>query len=466
MIARWFHLLVMVVVGLVGCRRPPPSRAPNLVLIVLDTVRMDHLSVYGYPRPTSPVLERFSSQGATFLRAYSTSSWTLPAHASMFSGLLPEQHRATQSHLHIDPNIPLLADQLAAAGYETAAFSNNPWVSPKTGLAQGFSTFVSLWGSPGERRWYLPGHPTVRQVRRWLRSQWTREHPFFLFVNLMEAHGPYQPSWEHAAPIFGDRAAYDEALEIYGDVGEQGLVRRHYLASPPLEPELVAAAMDLYDGELHTVDAVAGEILALVDEASEPASTTVLIVSDHGEHFGEHGQMGHAFSVYEPLLRVAMLARGPGFETQTTRDDLVQLTDIHATLMAAAGLVSDGCALQRPCPERVGLSASYDYPLQVLRTFPAELRESAELDVVRRSFGVGLTPQYKLIRDSNGGEAFYDILMDPEERHPLGDLDPETREMLRRLAGEPSVSRRWRKEPEPAWDQESHDALEALGYLE
>lgn len=459
---------------MVGCQgEPSVSQQRNLVLIVLDTVRRDHLSAYGYERPTSPTLDRLVAQGTRFDRAWSTSCWTLPAHASMFTGLLPPDHGAGQTHLSLRGRPPLLASLLQDAGYQTVGFSNNPWVSQATGLAGGFDRFDELWreklpfyGS------FLGQHKTVDAVEDWFENQWDPNRPFFLFVNLMEAHGPYHPSWSQAREVIQDKDRYEDSVELYESVGDLGLVRSFYLKDPPVPPEVVLAARDLYDGEIRRADAAAGRVLKQVEDRTDPTRTTVLVVTDHGEHFGEHGHVGHAFSLYEPLVRVAMVARGPGFPAGSRRDDLVQLTDVYPTLLGVAGVTPAREHAGRDLrgagdPDRA-LQATYDFPSQVLGTFPAPLRRSKALEPYRRTLRASLQGAHKLILDSNGQAEIYDVLADPLEERPLEPAGLEdTVQALRRVAGQPD---RVPVKEMPArtgdLDPQDQEALRELGYME
>ncbi len=462
--------LLLVLVLVLACTPPERSQADNIVLIVMDTVRVDHLSVYGYPEPTSPYLERLAEQGTRFDRAWSTSSWTLPSHASMFTGLLPSQHGATQSHLQLRGDPDLLAARLADAGYQCAGFSNNPWVSSKTGLHRGFEVFGELWRESERPSSLLADHSSVA-VEQWFAAQRDRERPFFLFVNLMEAHGPYEPDWRYAWPVLGGPVAIARAHRAYDPVQDHGFVREWYAGDQPVEPEVLAAARALYDAEIRQVDASVERIVAAVDRYADPATTTLVVVTDHGEGFGEHGHVGHAFSVYDTLLRVAAIARGPGFEAGTVDGRVVQLTDLYPTLLQAAGLTApetQGRDLHRQDDEQRLLAASYAYPAQVLGTFPPALRDSERLEPHRRSFGVGLDGRYKLILDSTGHQEVYDLIADPGEATPLTDLDPTILARLRAVAAASVTQGAAAGQGEPLGDldPETLQALRELGYLE
>jgi arylsulfatase A-like enzyme len=456
----------LLLLAATGCAPAERSAADNIVLIVMDTVRVDHLSAYGYPTPTSPGRARPAADGTRFERAWSTSSWTLPSHASMFTGMLPAQHGATQSHLELRGDPSLLAERLQDAGYQCAGFSNNPWVSDKTGLAAGFGHFGELWRKQERPRAGL-ADPSSVAVERWLEGQRDPERPFFLFVNLMEAHGPYEPDWRYAWTTVGplDTA---KARRAYGAVQEKGFVRQWYAGEQPVSDEALASARALYDAEIRQVDAAVGRIVAAVDRVSDPATTTVLVVSDHGEGFGEHGHVGHAFSVYDTLLKVPLVARGPGFDAGLIQNRPVQLTDVFPTLLAVAGLEPEegpGRDLRLLHDEPRVLAASYAYPEQVLDTFPPAVRNSERLAPHLRSFGVALDGRYKLIVDSNGHQELYDLEADPDETTPLDAIEPARMERLHAVASAGLDQQAGGGELGEI-DEETRRALQELGYLE
>ncbi len=153
--------LLLLVGSLLSCRGG--EKPPNIVLIVLDTTRSDRLSVYGHSRKTTPFLERFGSSGVRFDQAWSVSSWTLPSHATMFTGLHPDEHGATQENFTISEDLDTLAERLKTRGYQTAGFSNNPWVSHRVGLTQGFDHFSEMWVVKQTRE--KTGH-RIREPRR------------------------------------------------------------------------------------------------------------------------------------------------------------------------------------------------------------------------------------------------------------------------------------------------------------
>lgn len=461
-----------------------PAR-PNLVLVVLDTTRPDLLSAYGYSEATTPFLDTFASQATRFERAYSSSCWTLPAHATMFSGELPGVHRATQSTGRIDASVPLLAEILNAAGYATAGFSVNPWIGKKSGLSRGFETFERIESTKqswlaGETSDKAAGRSVpARRVSRWLRKRGEGTRPFFLFVNLMRAHHPFVPTPQAGEQLLGfDPPALRGAIEeFYPELPgghARSLMNRHYAGHDPLSPEEWERLGGLYKASLRSVDDELRAVLAAVDRSSEPESTLVLVVSDHGESLGEHGHFGHILNLYETSLRVVFLARGPGFGAGLSDDRPVHLADVHATLLAAAQVAPDsdrapgaGLDLARPRPDQRVLAASLEGPRLQLKPFTEDVLQSGALDVYRRAAWTAIGGRYKLILRSDDSEELYDLQLDPEELRPLA-ADSVSDEHLTPLRESVQAQRSQMSagsEAELEFDAEMLESLRGLGYV-
>ena len=380
---------VLAALLLAACGPPAPA-PPNLVLVVIDTARADHFSCYGYAQPTTPHVDALAARGVRFTEARSVAPWTLPAHMSMFSGLPPRDHGATWAAFSEPAEAPLrelvarafepgepgrmLAARLGAAGYETLGFSPNPWVAKSKGLATGFDAFHELWRAE-ERSAMARGEPTdalasslsgvtVAGVRRALAER-DEARPFFLFVNFLDPHFPYEPPEPYRARLGGTSATVT-ALQAGGRRSELAMIAG---ASPFTREELVP----LYDGELATADHFVGELVAALERAGVLDDTLVIVTSDHGELLGEGGQWSHQLSVGEELLRVPLVLKLPhDARAGTVRDDpLVSNLDVYATLLAAAGQVPPpGLArdLLAPAPPpRELLVAEYDTSRAYLR---------------------------------------------------------------------------------------------------
>jgi arylsulfatase A-like enzyme len=336
---------------------------PNVLLIVLDTLRRDRLSAYGYPRDTSPAFDAFSTRATLFERAVSPAQWTVPAHASLFTGLYPSQHGLVQGSQKLSGMHPTLAEILRADGYHTVAFCNNPLVSVlEHDLQRGFDHFYHYssaipysprdltrqgaradfirWFRPHARRianWFaqsdelfrLSLHPfwvniwkdalhfkgdTERSISE-LIDYWDAHHaggaqqPLFAFVNLMGAHLPYrppQPFLDKIAPeLRRDSAAYAFMNRFNNDAAAWASPN-----DPPLADWQHHAIDAFYDAEIAAQDAQLGRLLRYLDESGALDDTCVFIVADHGESHGDHGLFGHGFVVHQELVHVPLLVYG------------------------------------------------------------------------------------------------------------------------------------------------------------
>jgi len=453
----------LVIATTLACSPPTP---PNIIVVVMDTVRADHLSVYGYPRPTTPNLEKFAADAIRFDHAYATSSWTVSSHASLFTGLYSIGHGATAEGERLDDDRETVAELLRVSGYRTAAFSNNPWVSPLSNMTQGFEHVEPLWQQPPASDPSGFPHPTNQAVFRWLAET---EQPFFLFINYMEAHWPYEAPRRYqdlfVAPGLPEQLRKRSGFSAL----------RWYVDPSRFPAELVALRTALYDAELAYVDAVVGELLAHLKADGRWQDSLVIVTSDHGENFGDNGHQGHAFSLYDSTVRIPLLMRFPGGEKSgpNVRPDPVQLVDVFATMLAAAGVESDDPLVagqdlrQGPVRDRAVLAESY-LPLRYLRRFPNGGKGAIEQKFKHRLRSVQVGDE-KLIQTSEGRTQLFDTRSDPAERidrsaerpDRVTALQSELDQMLDRFG-----SRARTGSSTPALSDEARKSLRALGYVD
>ena len=294
------------------------SKYPNVLLVVLDTVRMDHLSCYGYTQNETPNIDRMSREGLLFLNAFSTAPWTVPSHASMFTGLHTFQHHADWGHTYLASDYLTLAEYLSGLGYRTAGFSENPFVGPNTGLARGFAEFHESWRRPmivrainklcarlGFRKDPLEyADRTSGLLRHWLKDESNRGRPFFAFVNFMAAHLPRYPRQQA-----GDGRWPSETLMRIEPVNL--VPERFYLESYRLDQSDLSVMKEIYDQEISYIDEYLGNIFDFLDEQKILDNTILIITGDHGENFGEHGFIEHQLCIYDSLIHVPLIIRFP-----------------------------------------------------------------------------------------------------------------------------------------------------------
>jgi arylsulfatase A-like enzyme len=354
----------------------PPAGSPNVLLIVLDTVRADRLSLYGYPRATSPTLEHLAHQGIRFDEARATAPWTLPSHASMFTGRWPWEISARWM-TPLTAGFPTLAEYLGSRGYATAGFvANTVYCSYDTGLSRGFTHYedyvldlarlapfrtavlvdrgVDLAGRLGVaasrtvgvgpfrqgleallRPLLATGRKNAALVNRefldWLSHRAEPGRPFFAFLNFLDAHAPYLPP-EGTTAHFGIRPQADldfvVLVEEWASVDKLKLPRRYQML-----------ARDSYDNCLAYLDERLGELCGQLRRLGVLDQTLVIITSDHGEELGEHDLFDHGESLYRPEVRVPLLLVLPaGRQQRATVSEPVSLRDLPATVVDLVGL--------------------------------------------------------------------------------------------------------------------------------
>ncbi|MDH3733037.1 MAG: sulfatase [Gemmatimonadota bacterium] len=411
--------------------------APNVLLLVLDTVRARSLSAFGHHRPTSPALERVAAEGILFERAISPAPWTLPSHASMFTGLLPHDLSANW-RIPLDDREVTIAEHLASAGYSTAGFvANMGYVGWETGLDRGFAHYedhpISLRQLAGEstlaaraiRRLYpaLSGtdenfvRKHAADVNRgflsWLEAQ---EGPFFAFLNYYDAHGPYQPV-----------EPYRSAMADGEPRGGRSPLHR-WLDDPfstPPEPGDIQRELWAYEAAIAGLDAEIGSLLDALADRGILDRTVVIIASDHGEEFGEHGVFDHGNSLYLDGVHVPLIVRFPErlpAGARVTRP--VSLRDLPATITDLTGTgvgvfpgrsLADAAGTATTGGASVPATSQVSFAPRLPDWFPVSRGDMASLTDRR----------WHLIRNGDRSLELYDLEADPEARSDLAG-DPST----------------------------------------
>jgi arylsulfatase A-like enzyme len=328
----------------------PPPGAPDVLLVVMDTVRADHLSAYGYERPTTPNLDRIARQGVLFEQAIAPSSWTLPSHASLFTGRFVHEHRADSESPQLGPEYSTLAELLKSRGFLTTAISaNTGWATSTAGLARGFIHFEDYFESTaddvartvlgrevvdrvlsrlGQRGQFgrKRGNEVTASFAQWLDHHGERR--FFAFLNYMDAHGPYVSPAPYQTRFMSDR---QRSFESRYSFKLPSLARD----AGPGEQSLFTAA---YDGALASLDFEIGRLFEELHKRGRLDQTLVVIVADHGEALGDHGFYIHGHSLYLDQIHVPLIVRWPGRVPAGVRIvDPVSTIDVAATILAFAG---------------------------------------------------------------------------------------------------------------------------------
>lgn len=319
---RLFLFLLLSLTLTSGCggisASPDAPRVKNVVLISIDTLRADHVGAYGYERKITPNIDRLAGESTRFTQAFSSSNWTLPAHAGMFSGLMSSGHGAIRAEDAIRPETNLLAEHLQKTGMATAAFVSHVYVSEKYGFDRGFETFDYRQGRSAAE--------LTDGAIDWLENR-EKGKPFFLFLHYFDVHDPY-----------GD--ARDKSLERIDDPDCRGPKTRMDIADATIAKdwEQFPCFRQLYDRDVAYVDKHLGRLLDHLRSMKLLGRTLVIVVSDHGEMLGEYEAAGHGLTLFDPEIRIPLLMRFPGGERGRVVDDLVSSIQLAPTIMEALGV--------------------------------------------------------------------------------------------------------------------------------
>jgi arylsulfatase A-like enzyme len=422
---------------------------PSFVLISLDTLRDDHMGAYGYQRDTSPNLDAFARQGVLFEDAVANSPWTLPSHGSLLTGLYPRNHGLKSRHVRLRDDVPTLASVLGKAGYATAGLVNSHNLSERYGLDRGFDLHRYYPERIDERR-VRSAREQIADAIAWL-GKLPPERPFFLFLHNYDVHSAYDPDPEFLAPF-----EHPYAGSIVGTTPELQLVRKGKLE---LDPADVRRLIDLYDGGIRQIDADLEQLFDYLDHTGLTATTHVIITSDHGEEFEEHGGVLHGRTMYQEVLAIPLLVRGPGIPVGRRVSGLVQLHDLFPTMLSLAGVRSeapvDGIDLVPVLRAEAGIDPE--------RFAFGEADHKNEMHDVKRMVQVGGA---KLIFDRIERRIeLYDLESDPAELDELSSRDAETAGTLMEVL-EGYIHTERAGVSVPPLSKEQEDNLRALGYIE
>jgi arylsulfatase A-like enzyme len=401
-----------------GCIGNDGTSARNVILISIDTLRADMLGCYGYGRPSSPHLDAFAREGTLFETALTTAPWTLPAHGSLLTGLYPNRHGLRSLTRALRDETITWAERLAEAGFVTAAFVNSLYLTDRHGLHRGFD----LLSYAVEVELRMHASEVEGLALEWL-SHAPRQ-PFFLFLHFYDVHADYgaEPRYvelfsrPYAGPLDGSARQLREVRAGRARIGAEGA--RHLI--------------DLYVAGIRQMDDGLGRLFDAIDRAGLRDDTLVVVTSDHGEEFLEHGGVLHGGTQFDEVLRIPLILRGPGVPAGTRLAEPVSVVDVLPTVLAQLGLP--------PAPDLDGRDLS---PLWS-DTPPAALRDRpifSEADLVDDPNGMKHSDQweavrkghFKLIRDRRSGSArLYDVGTDPGESRNRSARHRATR---RRLEG-------------------------------
>jgi len=318
-------LNVVVLSVFTGCKRAEVETRPNIILISLDTVRSDHVSCYGYPRPTTPTLDRLAQKGALFKKTVSRSPWTLPAHMSIMTGLPPSMHQVEERMQALPLGIITLAQVLKNNEYNTGGFAASHLLDKSYGFSRGFDQYVVMHQEQGAL--------ITESALKWLSTIDVKKDHFFLFLHYFDPHWPYNPPKEFGE-IFGVKPEDNK----YGDW--QYLKQFSYQENP-MPPEIRNNIVALYDADIRYTDHQVNVIVDFLETNQLMNNTIVIICSDHGEEFKEHGSFGHGHSFHAEVINVPLIMYyPPKIKPRTVVSQPVVTSDVPRTVLKLANIPS------------------------------------------------------------------------------------------------------------------------------
>jgi len=430
------RLFLVLLASCCGCRFADQSK-PDIFLIIIDTLRADHMSCYGYERQTTPNLDSLAASGTLFSRCQAQSPWTLPSSASIWTGLSTRSHQAGMRNLvnyGLDSNLESIATLLKDEGYVTLGFVNVMFLGHPFGFNNGFDHYSVT--DQGHGRAAL----TIDEALAWFSDNQGNPNPKFTVIHLYDVHSPYNP------PEPFDRQ--------FSPDGTGGVTEWEDSLGTILNPEALKHLINMYDGEIAWVDSELGRFFGELRRNGIAENAYIIVVSDHGEEFLEHGRGFHGFALYQEQLHVPLIVAGPGIPAGAVDSTLCGQFDI---LPVIAGFI--GASV----PEYVeGIDLFHETrPQRVIPSSGTMPRHSSFTDPREIEF------LCSVLSDSTKGimnfytqeEQLYNLSLDPTENDP-GLLDSLIRVELENYWATPPVGN-----PLPVEGDVLDDNLEDLGYI-
>jgi arylsulfatase A-like enzyme len=448
---------------------------PNILVVVMDTARAQSSLPQENPA-VLPNLKSLAEDGVTFTQAITTAPWTLPSHASMFTGQYTRDHGTHAGNKSFSPEFDPLPELLQKEGYNTVGISNNTWISPTFGFGRGFDDFYQGWelfsseadlsdiirsdenwrnklGQLFQRVNWPKAHRSLgnalyakffqnqydsgalltnHRIKNWINKKANVDSPFFMFINYVEPHLEYDPPrsfrYKHLpsgmSPRQAEKANQDQWGYISGDIDMK-------------EWEFQALEA-LYTAELEYIDYRLGKVITFLRESGVLENTFIVVLGDHGENIGNHGLMDHQYSLHDTLLRVPMIFRYPeSIPSGKIVESQVEVRDLFPTILDVASVQSpkvDSISRNRLVAEEMGRDqtiAEYVTPQPAIES----LRQRAEnADEVMSKFNRSLrcirTDRWKYIQASDGSEWLFNLRTDPDEIENVVEDRPETAQRL------------------------------------
>lgn len=488
---------------------------PNVLVVMWDTVRADRMSLYGHDRQTTPQLDAFARTATVFEQAIAPGTWTLPTHATMLTGRYPTTHGARAGYRWLDHHHDTLPELLGAQGYDTFWFSANLVAGPMTNLTQGVQTLHTTYPRKGARgpwveaakratraklladdasnelgpafagitddHWpkaaFKDAAPVIhRGFTEWLDARPRPERPWFAYLNLMEAHTPRVPSEQARRRILDDDTL---ALGLRTDVSlraeNEFMIGKRSYSEAELE-----AIRGVYDAALLDLDDATGTLMDDLQARGILDDTLVIVLSDHGEHLGEHGRFEHRWSIHQELLHVPLVIRYPGGSPVGRVADRVSTAAVFSTVLDVVGIdappgTQTSSLRGRSTPDEHVFAQLLDPYASQLENVREVYGEAVDYSGLLRTYCAAFGGPHKLVHASDGTRQLFDLSADPGEWADLAQERPEVvQRLMRALASweealplyDPAMRiARDRRARAGGQDKAERRMLEALGYV-
>ncbi|NLH47575.1 MAG: sulfatase [Myxococcales bacterium] len=458
---RFLTTLTTAVFWLAGCNPLADSSYRNVVLISVDTLRADHVGCYGYQPPTTPAVDRLAAEGVVFEQAYASSPWTLPSHASIFTGLYPRGHGADLVNKSLPLGAVTLAEVLKDSGYRTGGVVCAPFLDTMYNFQQGFDVYdTELIDGLDDPNASTAGEVTRRGLQ-YLRS--LKKGPFFLFLHYWDPHHPYNPAKKYVDLFDPDYSGTVDGFNI----------RERTDMVPGMDPRDLRHIVALYDGEIRATDEAIGAFLAELDQMGLRENTLVVLTSDHGEEFLEHGGRAHLVQCWQETIHVPLIMRIPWLKSKASRfAPPVSLVDLPNTILELV-------AAKKSLPENNGISlASAIVKGEALpdRRLLAETRmgQPQGREQTRGNWTVSIAADqlkyHHFVNPTEKFTALYDLRRDPREQDDLSAAQTQATERMEREIAQTNVRlndlrRRLKTENQVKMNDQLSKRLRSLGYV-
>lgn len=436
--------MLTLLLGMMGCSSSCQSEPPrsDVVLVIVDTLRADHLGFAGHSRDTSPNMDELTEDFAWFSRAYSTSSWTLPATASILTGLLPHEHRVVRDGLkpdlfgRLNPTLVTIADHYKELGYRTGAFINNAYLAPDFGLNQGFQTYDYEGAGPVGHR---TGITTVEKALDWLDQE---SEPAFLLVHIMEPHSDYEPYPEFKGRFTGSQNS--DLQTPLGDLIAQLIEGKVVL--PENDREFIRAA---YDEEILSADKAVGQLIDGIKTQNRYDNSIIAITSDHGEELWDFGGYEHGHTTLTPVTQVPLMIKAQGV-IPGENASVVSIKDLYPALTQDQGPILNFA--RRGVDDTTQIAFAEDI-----------LYGPPQISVISNDLRLQINPsenRMALFELDDRGREILDISADPEKREQGQPLHA----YLRHIRSSTGAIKAF--DPIQVQNFSDFDQLRALGYVD